>query len=458
MKQIELSTADAEGRRKWIYPLVVKGAWWLRRKVLAYGLIAWLLAAPWISIGSGPAVFFDLVHRKIHFLGLTFWVNETVIFLSFVLFLLSSVLVLTAVLGRVFCGWACPQTVFMEFVFRPIERFLEGMGANQKNFYATPFHERFPHWLAKWSIFLVIALVLGNTLVAYLFGTNRLLEMMAEGPSSNWGPFVTMLIASGIILFQFGWFREQVCLFVCPYGRLQSVLLDRDSLIVAYDKNRGEPRGKAGKTSGDCVDCKMCVNVCPTGIDIRNGLQMECVHCTLCVDACDSIMDKLGRARGLIRYQTEAEVEGAKRRVFRPRMFVYSFLVLIFSGLVIGLTATRKEFHATVHRESGRDIFDIGQDRLVSNPVRIHFSNYSLQEKVIHFQNPDPTDLQIVVPQGEMKIPAGEKLTVHLLLKLPPSHFHESFGLKEVMFEAADQQGMSRNLKIRMVGPAGSAP
>ncbi len=442
---MELSTADAKGTRKWIYPVLARGVWHRRRRLLAYGLIAWLLVAPWLKISGKQAIFFDILHGRIYFLGGTFRIHETLVFLSFILFLFSSFLLLTAVLGRVFCGWACPQTVFMEFVFRPIERFFEGMGFKQKIFLKNDLAERLPAFILKWFLFILVAVILGNTFVAYFMGSHRLIPMILEGPSQNLGPFIFMLISSLIILFQFGWFREQVCLFVCPYGRLQSVLLDSDSLVVAYDPHRGEPRGKPGQTTGDCVDCKMCVHVCPTGIDIRNGLQMECVQCTQCMDACDRVMETLHRTPRLIRYQIG--------KIWRPRLFFYSLILLAAAISLIGFTSSRKNFSASIHRESTRELFSMDADGFIVNPVRVHLTNLSDKELHIRFIPGAPSNLEIISPEGDPVLRPEEKSTVYLLLRLSPKNFENLSGKIDVNFQAVDQTGVSHLFKVRMLGP-----
>lgn len=451
---IDLSTTTTDGLRKWVYPILAPGRWWKRRRLFAWGLIAWLLVAPWLKVGGHQAVFFDLINRRIHFLGLTFWVNEFMVILFFILLVLSTIVMLTVILGRVFCGWACPITVFMEFVFRPIEIWLEGSGAKQKEFRSKPLSERLLPFVVKWVLFVAIAVILGNTFVAYLMGSHRMLDLIAEGPSAHFGPFMFMLISSGVILGQYGWFREQICLFVCPYGRLQSVMLDKDSLIVGYDKNRGEPRGKLGSTTGDCIDCKLCVRVCPTGIDIRNGLQLECVHCTQCIDACDSIMDKINKPQGLIRYQTEAEVEGKKTRFLRPRLAIYSVVVVVASAFLVGYTSMRKDFRATIHRQSSSRLFEIDADDKIVNPVHIHLTNMSEKNLDIRFESISPSALEVIAPEGVVHLKSLEKTEVQLIVRLPHSEFHENFGLADVKFKAVSQDGQENELELRAVGPA----
>jgi cytochrome c oxidase accessory protein FixG len=414
--------------------------------------MAWLLIAPWIHVGGRQAVFFDLANRKIDFLGLTLWINELSIILFFILFIISFILLVTVIAGRVFCGWACPITVFMEFAFRPIERWLEGSGVEQKLFKAKPLSQRLGPTILKWTLFMLIALILGNTFVAYLMGSHRMLPMILEGPALHEGPFIFMMISAFVILFQYGWFREQICLFVCPYGRLQSVLLDRDSKIVAYDVKRGEPRGKLGSTTGDCIDCKLCVRVCPTGIDIRDGLQLECVHCTACIDACDSIMHKVNRAEGLIRYQTEQEVHGGKKRILRPRLGIYAFALsstFIFLGDALFF---RNDFRITFHRESARDLYVTTGDVIV-NPFRAQLINLTQKEIQIRFVSEEPANFSIEVMDGPAVVGAFEKRAFHLLLKFPKEVFKNKFGLLPIRFKALDQNNGEQIFEMKVVGP-----
>lgn len=341
----------------------------------------------------------------------------------------------------------------MEFVFRPIEKLIEGSGAEQRAYLSKPLSDRLNGFILKWMAFILVAIILGNTFVAYLMGSHRMLPMILEGPASHQGPFLFMMISSAIILFQYGWFREQICLFVCPYGRLQSVLLDRDSKIVAYDLKRGEPRGKKGSTTGDCVDCKLCVRVCPTGIDIRNGLQLECIHCTACMDACDSIMTKVARPTGLIRYQTENEVEGGSRRILRPRLLIYAIAVLVTGGIFVGTVATRADFRLTMHRESGRDPFMLMGETHVVNPFRGQFINMTDKSVDVGLYAEHPESLEIVVADGPVRLAPFEKRAFHFLLKVPKSKFKGKFGLLPIEFKAINQYGEGQDFEMKLIGP-----
>ncbi len=310
-----LYTIDSRGNRKWVYPEIVWGRFLKSRTFVAYLLMATYLFSPWIRINGEHLILLDITERKFTFFGSVFWATDT-IFLMFFLTSLGLILFLvTAVLGRVWCGWACPETVFLEFLFRPIERLIEGNATQRKRLDAAPWGvEKILRKGLKHVLSATLASVVANTALAYFIGTEKLLEVMTSSPIQNPVLFSVMISLMALMAFQFGWFREQFCTVVCPYARFQSVMLDPDSLVIGYDNNRGEPRGKKDKSdAGDCIDCKLCVRVCPTGIDIRNGLQLECINCAQCIDACDSIMHKIGRPLGLIRYDTERKLLGGER-------------------------------------------------------------------------------------------------------------------------------------------------
>ena len=325
-----LTTLTKEGKRRWIYPTLSEGRFLRWRGIVAWTLIAIYLALPIIHINGKPAVLLDLINREFAIFGATFYPTDTLLLMLLFIGTLVAIVLISALLGRVWCGWGCPQTVYLEFVFRPIERFFEGTENRRKRRDEGPLtFDKAWRKIVKWGAFTAVSLLLAHSLVAYFVGWDRLLTWMTEPPTEHWGYFVMMAVTTGLILFDFGYFREQMCTITCPYARFQSVLLDPDSLIVSYDPERGEPRGRGKKREnlGDCIDCFACVRTCPTGIDIRDGLQMECIACTQCIDACDDIMDKMGFEPGLIRYTSEHELEGKKTRWLRPRTAIYSLLL-----------------------------------------------------------------------------------------------------------------------------------
>lgn len=309
-----LATTDAQGRRIALYPADVRGFFRRKRTQVQAILVIIFLVLPWVRINGQQALLLDIAQRRFEIFGLSLRAhNAPLLFFVFAAGAFGLFFV-TAVWGRVWCGWACPQTVFIDGVFRKIERWVEGSALERRKLDAAPLSlQKFLKKFGKWSLYIFATLILTHSFLAYFVGTGPLAEMIRKNPSENWGSFLFMVFSSAVILFDFAWFREQFCTIVCPYGRFQSVLMDRGSMIVAYDVDRGEPRAtpqakalsKAHNSNlGDCVNCYRCVQVCPTGIDIRRGLQMECIACTACIDACDEVMTKVKKPTGLIRYDS----------------------------------------------------------------------------------------------------------------------------------------------------------
>ena len=430
-----LSTLDLSGNRKWIYPTPSHGRFWRARLVVGWVLIVFFVALPWIELKGRPAVFLDLARREFTFFGLTLHPTDTVILMVFLLTILVSIFFVTALFGRVWCGWACPQTVYLEFVYRPIERLIEGKESQRKRRDQGPWSwdKTWRKW-AKLSIFAAISLFLAHTFVAYFAGWENLLHWMSRSPMEAPGYFFMMALTTGLILFDFGYFREQMCTLACPYARLQSVLMDEDSLIVSYDRSRGEKRGtyrerkKADKvldlddgeiTFGDCIDCGACVRTCPTGIDIRDGLQMECVSCTQCVDACDYIMDSINKPRGLIRYTSENVIDGNKTRVARPRLFMYAALLLGLITIFVSLVATRAPLELDVHRASGTT-YNITADDDLANRMSLRLRNRTAEPAELRLVPTSPQGAQVrIVGDQQPLLPPGEIVRFEAWITVP---------------------------------------
>jgi cytochrome c oxidase accessory protein FixG len=353
-----VSTIDKQGKRAWIYPKKPKG-WFYNKRTWATALFLLVFfGVPFLRHNGEPLFLLNVVERKFILFGQIFWPHDFILFgLGMIIFIVFIVL-FTIVFGRVFCGWACPQTVFMEMVFRKIEYAIEGDYTKQKALDRMPWNaEKIRKKSFKWVVFYAISFLVGNTFLAYIIGVDALKEIITSPISQHKQGFLLMLLFSGIFFFVFTWFREQVCLVVCPYGRLQGVMLDRDSLVVAYDYERGEPRGKLRKhqerTEGDCIDCNQCVQVCPTGIDIRNGTQLECVNCTACIDACDAIMVQIDKPKGLVRYASENQISKKQKSTFTPRMMAYSVVLLLLVGVEAALLLSRSVVDANIIRTRG---------------------------------------------------------------------------------------------------------
>ncbi|MFT3787435.1 MAG: cytochrome c oxidase accessory protein CcoG [Tepidisphaeraceae bacterium] len=397
-----LSTLEADGSRRWMFPRLSKGRFWQARRVFAYVLIAIFTLVPYIHINGRPIVLLDVAERQFHLFGKTFLPTDTLLMALFMLSCFLSIFAFTAIFGRVFCGWACPQTVWLEFVYRPIERLFTGRsGCGGKPTKHVAIWRRGLMYVA----FFAISVHLANTSLAYFVGSAKLNDWIWHStPWQHPGGFLLVTLVTVWMMWDFCYWREQMCIIGCPYGRFQSALLDRHSIIVSYDKQRGEPRGKkksgerqveSGElqrstlalpqlstlhsplpaSSGDCIDCTMCVQVCPTGIDIRNGLQAECVNCTQCIDACDSVMDKIGKPRGLIGYSSQAVRDGQPKKIARPRVIIYPTLLTIVGTLFLFLLFTKPTFDFVILRPVGEAWQPVNNSTAASNRVQLHLTN-----------------------------------------------------------------------------------
>jgi cytochrome c oxidase accessory protein FixG len=376
-----LASVSSEGKRNWIYPKKVSGKFYKWRTYLSWVLLAILFAGPFIQVGGRPYMLFNIFERKFIIFGAAFWPQDTHLLIFLLLILFVFVILFTAVFGRIFCGWACPQTLFLEMVFRKIEYAIEGDANQQRKLDAMPWNaEKIWKKGLKMTIFVIISLMISHLVMAYLIGVDQVMEIVSQPPSAHMAGFIGLMAFTGIFLFVFSWFREQACIVVCPYGRLQGVLLDANSINVTYDHVRGEPRGPIRKNKveeapkGDCIDCGLCVQVCPTGIDIRNGVQMECVNCTACIDVCDEVMVKVDRPEGLIRYASDNSVMHRTQKLITPRVKAYSAMLVILLVAFVALIATREDLAATVTRFRGMtyQARDTGQ---ISNLYEVSFIN-----------------------------------------------------------------------------------
>jgi len=403
-----VATIGDDGNRVWISPLKPKGKLYNYRKWFSYFCLLLLFGLPFVKINGHPLVLMNIMERKFIIFGVVFWPQDFPLFglamLTFVVF----IVLFTVIFGRLFCGWACPQTIFMEMVFRRIEYWIEGDSAYQKALNKMPWNaEKIRNKGLKYVIFFMISFLIANTFLSYLIGVDELFKIVTEPLTEHIGGFISIIIFTGVFFFVFSYLREQACIVVCPYGRLQGVLLDRNSIIVAYDYMRGEKRAKIKKnevrTAGDCVDCHQCVKVCPTGIDIRNGTQLECINCTACIDVCDDMMAKVDLPKGLIRYSSENQIE--KRLPFKltTRIVAYSGVLLV---LLIGLFSAlllRREVDTTVLRTSGM-LFQEQPGGKISNLYNFKIVNKTFNEKHLTFKLEDF--------EGEFKFIGDSDLTI----------------------------------------------
>lgn len=365
-----IATINEEGKRNWIFPTKPKGVLYDKRKLVSYVYLILFFTLPFIKVHGEQILQLNIFERKFNIFGLVFWPQDLFLAALAMLTFMVFIVLFTVVFGRLFCGWACPQTVFMEMVFRRIEYWIEGDANAQRRLAKQAWNaEKIRKKGLKLFIFFILSFIIGNFFYSYIIGMDQLIHIIREPFDQHVGGFMGMMAFSGAFFFVYSYFREQVCLIVCPYGRLQGVLLDRNSIVVAYDYVRGEPRTKpkkvqAGSPAGDCIDCAACVRVCPTGIDIRNGTQLECVNCTACIDACDHIMEEVGKPKGLIRYDSESGIASGRKLGISPRIIGYSaVLLLLLSGLVYGVS-TRTQIETTILRAPGILFQEVGQDSI----------------------------------------------------------------------------------------------
>jgi len=391
-----IGTLDDAGKRKFIFPKKPSGKFYEYRKYVSYILLTILIANPFLKINGNQFMMFNVLERRFNIFGFPFWPQDFYLFVILMITGVVFVILFTVVFGRIFCGWICPQTIFLEMVFRRIEFQIDGDRGAQIRLAKQEWNgEKIRKRLIKWIIFFLISFGIANVFLAYVIGSDSLWLMMEQGPVAQAGNFIALLIFTGIFYFVFVWFREQVCIIACPYGRLQGVLLDNKSINVAYDFVRGEKeigRAKFNKKEdreltgkGDCIDCGLCVNVCPMGIDIRNGTQLECTNCTACIDECDTIMKSVGLPKGLIRYASEDEIEKKEPFRFTARMKGYTTVLAILIGVLTGLLFLRNELEADILRLPGQ-LFEHKGDNISNVYTYKVVNKTSADFKDIHFE------------------------------------------------------------------------
>jgi cytochrome c oxidase accessory protein FixG len=410
-----VGTMDDSGKRVWVFPRKPHGKFTNYRNIVAYVLLALFFVIPFLKINGNPLLLINIVERHFFIFGQPFYPQDFFILALGAITSIVFVILFTVVFGRIFCGWICPQTIFLEMVFRKIDYLIEGDRNKQMKLDRQEWNtEKIWKRSLKWSIFIIISLIITHWMFMYIVGYQEVFTMIKEGPFNNFTSFLVMIIFTGAFYFTFAWFREQVCTLVCPYGRLQGVLIDKQTINVYYDFKRGENRSKWRKGvdrkaegKGDCIDCNQCVVVCPTGIDIRDGQQLECVNCTACIDACDEVMVKTGLPPGLIRYATEDEIEKEIPFQFTTRMKAYSFVLALMVAFMGFLMYNRADVEAKFIKPAGSSFFV--RDAKITNTYSYTFLNKSNKDKIITIKVLEPQHAEVSLSESnKIKIKKGD--------------------------------------------------
>jgi cytochrome c oxidase accessory protein FixG len=453
-----IATVNEKGKRIWIFPKKPVGRYYNKRKIVSYFLLVLLFGAPHIKVGGHQLLLFNILERKFILFGKVFWPQDLYLFALTIIVGVIFVILFTIIYGRFFCGWVCPQTIFMEMVFRRIEYWIEGDWTHQKKLRSAPWtKEKILKKFSKHLIFWMISFLIANTFLAYIIGSDELFKIQTDPIGKHLGGLIAIVIFTTIFYLVFAKLREQVCTTICPYGRLQGVLLDPNSMVVAYDHKRGENRAKfkkdedrkaAGK--GDCIDCMQCVYVCPTGIDIRNDTQLECVNCTACIDSCDHIMESIGKEKGLIRFVSENGIRNRTSFQWTRRVISYTILLVTMLVILITLLATRKDFDTMIMRQRG-STYQMTADGRVSNIFEIDLTNKTNKDYWVHLQLEENIgEIEMVVKH--MKLKRESFLKERFIIKLPLSKIENGKRILHVKVIGNNKE--IETVKTKFIGPS----
>lgn len=453
-----ISTVNEQGKRVWLFPKKPKGSLTNKRKWVSYSLILFLFLAPHLKMNGEQLLLFNIIERKFIFFGSIFWPQDLYLIAILLIVGIVFVVLFTIIYGRLFCGWVCPQTIFMEFVFRQIEYWIDGDSAEQRKLAKDPWNgKKITKRVLKYTVFWIISFLIANTFLSYIIGAEELWKIQTEGITSHIGGFIAIIIFTTVFFFVFVYLREQVCTTICPYGRLQGVLLDPNSMIVAYDYVRGEKRAKFKKNEdrkeankGDCIDCNQCVLVCPTGIDIRNGTQLECTNCTACIDACNTIMLGVGMEKGLIRFESENGIKNRTGFQWTPRVKGYTALLIGLIALLAVLLSTRKDFSTIIIRQRG-STYQLTSDDRISNIFEIDLRNKTRKNYKISFSCPDK-NVEIKLTTDKLQLKPESKLKDRIVLITPYSSFKS--GKKVVDIYIYGNGKKIDDVSVKMIAPS----
>ena len=445
------STFSKEGKRVWLFPKMPSGKLYNIRRVIAWTLLAFFYLAPFLKLRGEPLIFLNFLDRKFVLFGNTFYPQDFHLLVLAIIALVVFIVLFTVIYGRIFCGWVCPQTVFLEFLYRPIEYLIDGDSEKQMELARQETDVvKILKRILKHGIYLLISFFTILTFVAYVIGTGEVGKLLDGWPAEGSGALMVVLVFTGLHYFVFAWFREQVCSMVCPYGRLQGVMLDVNTILVAYDYKRGEPRGKgANGIKGDCINCYSCVAVCPTGIDIRNGTQLECINCTACIDACNSVMKKVRKPSGLIRFASEKSISEGKQIRFNARVIAYSVVLVALLSVITYLFTVRGEVESIVIRAPGTMFQEYGPDKL-SNLYDLQMVNKTNSEVGVNLKLLSPEG-EIILMGDSLRVEKGEVAKRNLLIVLKKSTLKSSDT--QVQIGVFDHGKMIQKLSTTFVGP-----
>ena len=458
-----IATVDEQGKRVWVYPKKPSGNYHKARVVVTIILLAMLFAGPFLKVGGQPMFLFNIFERKFLIFGQAFWPQDFVLLAISLITFFVFIILFTVVFGRIWCGWMCPQTLFMEMVFRKIEYLIEGDMAAQRRLARAPWtFEKIWKKTLKHIIFLLISVLIAHTLMAYLLGVNQVWAIAHDSPMEHLSGFLGMLGFTAIFYWLFAFFREQACIAVCPYGRLQGVLLGKDSIVVAYDWVRGEPRGHLKKHAqpmvdvdqGDCVDCTLCVQVCPTGIDIRNGTQLECVNCTACMDACDEVMIRIGKPKGLIRFASYNSIKNGILKLWNARVIGYTFVLLLLLSVLSFALLTRSDVETTVLKVSGT-LYQ-REPGFITNLYNVEFVNKTFDEISLDVRVESPAYAQLHKVDGKaVLVPAEGLVKTVYFIKIPENKIINARTV--VRLGVYENEKKVEGLKVKFIGPVTTA-
>lgn len=452
----QLATVTKEGKRIWIYPKKPSGKFYNARTVVSLLLLAFLIIVPFIKVNGHQFLLFDFLNRNFILFGIPFGPHDFHLFVLAMIAIIVFIILFTVVFGRIFCGWACPQTIFMEMVFRKIEYWIEGDARDQRKLDAEAWNGKklFKKSL-KNIIFFLIAFLISHIFLSYIISMDKVISIISQPPGVHLSGFIALIAFSFVFYWVFAFFREQACTIVCPYGRLQGVLLDQDSIVIAYDYKRGEPRSKIKKDQnqsdkGDCIDCHLCVDVCPTGIDIRNGIQLECVNCTACIDACDEVMVKVNRPKKLIKYASLNGIENKSKFKVTPRIILYSVILVVLIGILGYLLSVRTEYSVNILRTPGM-LFQEQPNGKVSNVYDLNIVNKTFHETPVQIKLESPANGELKLVGNDIVLKSQQIVDTKFLVLLEKASLNRMNTPIEI--GVYDGKKLIKKVKTSFLGP-----